>query len=365
MLQPIYIVGSTLLANTDEKPSPLQINIEQQSLSVPYRAIDSLDLSDELRLNKAIEKVVSDCLAQVGWDQETLKSAAIFIGSTSYNLFLVELAYQLSAPREALEGFVSSNLLADFVQQLCPDSQVFTFNTACTSSANAMLYAAKMIRSQQIQHALVLGLEFYNQTTLLGFHSLGLVSQSGLMQPFGQHKDGLVLGEACSAIALSATAKAETNLLEFVGGATLSDTYSMTASAPDGESVEKVIHLALKNCDIRAEDIQGIKLHGTASLANDETEYHGLRRVFADNMPATCVIKPILGHTLGACGSNELAYMVPFLKQHQWPAAQPYALDDELQVGLSDQHKSKEPGFYMLNYFGFGGSNTTLIVKSN
>jgi 3-oxoacyl-[acyl-carrier-protein] synthase-1 len=79
----------------------------------------------------------------------------------------------------------------------------------------------------------------------------------------------------------------------------------MSAANPDGSTVAYVIEQALHRAGLPARDITAIKTHGTASLSNDEAEAAGMRRVFAQ-MPPLTALKPYLGHTLGACGLNEL-----------------------------------------------------------
>lgn len=372
MPQPLYLVGSALASALDiDTPQPraqqtlIPLPVLDQTLNVPFRAISGHPLhNNEARLQAITEQVVRKAIADAGWDEAQLQQCAVFIGSTSFSLYASELMYRKAIlenpePAPCLTSFA---MLLDYVQQLLPAAQLFTFNTACTSSANAMLYAGKMIRTGAIRNALVIGLEFYNDITLLGFHSLGLISKSARMQPFGSQRDGLVLGEGCSAIALSADKPAKP-CLQFSGGATLGDIYSMTAANPDGSSIEKVIRQAFRHSAIEACDIKGIKLHGTASLANDDAEFAGLSRIYGNSLPPVCALKPWLGHTLGACGSNELVLLMHYLKQNLWPQAADYPTDPQLDIGLHKTVSHIEDGYFLLNYFGFGGSNTALIIR--
>lgn len=376
MQQPLYIVGSALasaldLQTPDSLPSPdrIQRPLLDQVLDIPFRTIAGHSLyNNEHRMQQITRQVLQAAIADAGWGDAELQHCAVFIGSTSYSLYASELLYQKAAeqqPPPAIPGLTPFSMLPDFIQQQLPQAQLYTFNTACTSSANAMIYAGKMIRSGQIQQALVIGLEFYNDITLLGFHSLGLISKSAQMQPFGLNRDGLVLGEACSAVALSADKPAGNRHLQFVGGATLGDIYSMTAANPDGSSIEQVIRKALQQSGLRPDDIRGIKLHGTASLANDDAEFAGLTRIYGQQLPPVCALKPALGHTLGACGSNELVLLGHYLQQDRWPAAPAYPMDPKLAVGLDQPTAAVDDGHFLLNYFGFGGSNTTLIIRKS
>lgn len=372
MALPLYLVGSALASALDNENifaaprlSHVPTSVLDQTLHIPFRPIFTHPLTgSSQRLQDITGSVLDKAIKDAGWCNAELKDCAVFIGSTSFSLYTAERLYSTAVEQGAQTDTIltAQSELANFIQQRLPQAQVFSFNTACTSSANAMIYAAKMIRSNRCKNALVIGLEFFNTITLMGFHSLGLISRSQAMQPFGSNRDGLILGEGCSAIALSAT-KPEKPALEFISGATLGDIHSMTAANPDGSSIEQVIRQALSAGNLSAEDIAGIKLHGTASLANDDAEFAGLTRIYGNNMPPVCALKPLLGHTLGACGSNELVLLQHYLLNDKWPNHCDYALDPNLDIGLNKAPNTSAAGFYLLNYFGFGGSNTALIIR--
>jgi len=372
MVQRLYLAGSALTSAVDHhalgetvETTNVCLSVDGQNMEIPFYAIADHPLHDnEQRLLAITEQVIHQAIKEAGWGDKQLSDCAVFIGSTSYSLYAAELLYQRTERHLLTEslGLTDLALLANHIQQLIPKAQLFTFNTACTSSANALLYAAKMIRAGVVRHALVIGLEFYNSITLLGFNALGLISKSKQMQPFGLNRDGLILGEACSAIALSGN-KPNKPCVEFIHGATQGDNYSMTAANPDGSVIEQVIRQALNNAKIQADDIAAVKLHGTASLANDDAEFAGLQRIYGDDIPPACSLKPMLGHTLGACGSNELVLLQRYLLNKSWPIAADYPIDPALPVALNKPFSPTDNSYYLLNFFGFGGSNTALVVR--
>ena len=83
------------------------------------------------------------------------------------------------------------------------------------------------------------------------------------------------------------------------------DTFSMSAANADGSTVAAVITQALTEADAKPEDVTAIKVHGTASLLNDESEAAGLLQIFS-TLPPVFALKPFIGHPLGACGLTEL-----------------------------------------------------------
>jgi 3-oxoacyl-[acyl-carrier-protein] synthase I len=125
---------------------------------------------------------------------------------------------------------------------------------------------------------------------------------------------------------------------------------------------------ALESAQLNADEIIAVKAHGTASLSNDEAEAAGLRQVF-NQLPPLCALKPRIGHTLGACGLAELALFCGAADQGWLPGTPGIAnkengFAEELGVELNQLPLPITPGHFMLNYFGFGGNNTSLIVSN-
>jgi 3-oxoacyl-[acyl-carrier-protein] synthase-1 len=96
---------------------------------------------------------------------------------------------------------------------------------------------------------------------------------------------------------------------------------------------------------------------------NDSGEAAGLRQVF-DPLPPLLALKPYLGHTLGACGTIELALLGGCLARGFLPATLGFSrADPALGVSPLTQEAPAPAGPYLLNYFGFGGSNTALLLE--
>lgn len=375
----IYIRGTSLtsaLSNPDDylsgKTNIIDVESIGNSIKIPFMSIVQEGLSERSdRLFTLSEQTVAQAIENAQLTGEELKRCGFFIGSTSYAIHSSEEKYfeklHNEDPNASPFGLSSYSELPHYIKRkFAPTAPIFTFNTACTSSANAMIYGSEMIKKGEIDHAIIVGLEFFNQTTLLGFHSLNLISEH--MQPFGQNRNGLNLGEACSTVILSKTPSTQTNAqYTFEGGATVGDTYSMTSTNPDGSSITSVINKACEQANISTDQIKAIKLHGTASLANDDTEYAGLKNIYGENIPPVCAMKPLIGHTLGACGTNELALLLPCLEQGFLPKMPgQYELDKSLPIGLSFEEQAidfdNNKAYLLLNYFGFGGNNTALII---
>ncbi|WP_018404014.1 beta-ketoacyl synthase N-terminal-like domain-containing protein [Marinobacter gelidimuriae] len=231
----------------------------------------------------------------------------------------------------------------------------------CTATANAILSAAAAIRTGVSDHALVVGLETRNDTTLAGFHGMQLLAQKN-MRPFDRQRDGLVLGEGCGVMLLSKCESDDPGVL-LQGGASNCDTFSISASNPDGSTIAAVMADALDRSGIAPSDIQAIKAHGTATPLNDVGEAAGMRRAF-DNVPPFFSLKAALGHTLGSCGVMETLLVAAALPEGRLPASAGFSEPDPgLGVVPMSKLLAVGPGHYLLNFFGFGGNNSSLIIR--
>ncbi|MCF6224888.1 MAG: hypothetical protein L3J22_01100 [Xanthomonadales bacterium] len=359
-------IEENLSAISQNSYKPSEISIDQLPAPgiIPYFIINKPSINSGVeRLYQVIRSVIDQAIDDANLSKKELKDAGLFLGSTSFDMFRCELELkQLGVSEHKIATHIPPfNRLTNFIQnEYSLNGPVFTFNTACTSSANALMYASECIRRGDIKHALVVGLEFYNEVTALGFSGLSLVSSAG-MRPFDQNRDGLYLGEGCSALIISA--EPEENGYSFLAGANLGDTHSITSSSPDGSTIQAVIEQAIKKALIDKKDVAIIKTHGTASLANDEAEAAGLSKVFKQQIPPIVILKPFIGHTLGACGLNELILFYKALSQNILINFQ-VNLSKEFALRLATTDDVPKKGYFLLNYFGFGGNSTALVITN-
>jgi 3-oxoacyl-[acyl-carrier-protein] synthase-1 len=345
---------------------PVPARFADQQLPVPYRLLAGAPLQRvEQRLYEVLERTIASALDRAGLTARERAGLALLIGSSSADISVSEAAYQRElsehpralALRDCSPGNLANRVRARFGLR-GPD---FTINTACTASANALLCAAQLVERGEVPAALVVGVELHNVITATGFSSLELIA-SGAMKPFDAERDGLVPGEAVAALVINARPRAGFRLL---GGATLCDTHSISAANPDGSSVAAVMRAALDAAQLAPAAIDALKCHGTASLLNDEAEVAGMRQLYGQSLPPLCALKPFIGHTFGACGLAELllfcgAAEAGFLAPTPGVCATP----SDLGIVLPQQPQPLPAGRFLLNYFGFGGNNTSLVVSN-
>jgi 3-oxoacyl-[acyl-carrier-protein] synthase I len=345
---------------------PLALDGYSEPVRMRYYALPGEEgaLFDTGRFLGLLPEAAAEALEQAGVDRETRRRLPLFVGSTAFGVSRAEGEYLELLAREPGASFALGRVgfqevrerLAETLGIGGPD---YVFNTACTASANALLAAQRLISLGSMDQALVVGLEFANRTTLTGFSGLQLLAAE--LKPFDAGRDGIVLGEGLGAALLSARPGGLGLVL--AGGASNCDTYSVTSANPDGSSIAALLRAVLAQSGLAPDRVLGIKAHGTASPQNDTSEAAGLRSVFSA-MPPLTALKPYLGHTLGACGSIELALFGSALSRGFLPPVPGFQqADPALGVRPLTAEVPAPAGHYLLNYFGFGGNNTALLLE--
>lgn len=348
----------------------LQLTEFSEPMNVLWYGIeDTVNDTGVERFYRLLEQAVDEAIDSAGISRNDVSRAGLFLGSSSFDLGLSELCYRESLARQGSQALamemVSYGQLAGYLRRQKglrgPD---FTYGTACSASANAVLAASRMLAQGQIEHALVVGVDLYNATTIAGFYGLQSLS-TDRVRPFDRHRSGMILGESCSAVVLSAKSAMDgSGTTRVLGGASNCDTTSVTATNSDGSRISDVIQEALQDAAVREQDVGVVKAHATASHANDLAEANGMLQVFS-RVPPVCALKSCTGHTLGACGVTELVLMSEALKKGLLPGTPGFTSTDP-QLGISpltENFAASQGKPCLLNYFGFGGNNTALVIQ--
>lgn len=273
------------------------------------------------------------------------RSGALFIATSSFDIGAVERG----AAQMDYDAF--SGKVAGWLDWAGP---VYVINTACTSSLNALISAHALLGAGEMEDALVLGVELDNQLTLGGFAALQLLSRHS-SKPFGADRDGLVLGEAVAALRLSTLEPAPWKIS---GGANVVDGSQPTGASPP--AVVSMYQCALAESGLSADAIDLIKVQAAGSPGNDAVEAQGLRETFR-SMPSLISLKAVMGHTMGASGTAEIALLLACLEQGVWPnhAGQ---TDPELGVSLAVASPANVRRV-LATILGFGGSHASVVLE--
>lgn len=371
MASPAYVIGGGLVtalgrglpaharALREGRSLPRQSPVKFLQQPLPF--FFASDAPREGAFLGMVELAIADALADAGLPPDAVSRLGLFVGSTSLDLPLLEPRYtrEFAAGHPPVIQEPGYNTVANEVaRRFGLAGPQYVFSSACSSSANALLYARAMLAEGRIDHALVLGCEGYTRLALLGFAAMMLLTR-GIYRPFDAARDGMILGEGAAAIVLSR--EPARNGLALVGAASACDPTSPTGST--APRVAEVMRGALADAGLDRSAIVAVKAHGTGTPGNDLAEGLALRNVFADAVPPLTSLKPYLGHTLGGSGAIELLALLAAWREGFLPATPGFAAPDP-ELGLSPltAPRALPAGPVLCNCFGFGGNNTSLVV---
>jgi len=258
-----------------------------------------------------------------------------------------------------------SELVAD---QLGIRDFVTTISTACSSSANAIFFGARLIKNNILDVVVAGGADALTKFTLNGFNSLMILDEQ-FCQPFDENRRGLNLGEGAAYIVLVsekvAASLSKIPSVTISGYCNANDAYHQTASSPDGTGSFLAMSGALKKSRLQPSEIDYINLHGTGTQNNDIAEGKAIKRLFDPHYPKMSSTKAFTGHTLGASGGIEAVFSVLSL-QHGiiYPNLRlTTPMKDLPFIPVTDFLKNQTVKHILSNSFGFGGNCTSLIFS--
>ncbi len=255
----------------------------------------------------------------------------------------------------------------------------YTTVSACASSSNAISSAFDYIRYNKADIMITGGSEAaVTKAGIGGFSSMKALSEMNddymtASRPFDKDRDGFVLGEGAGALILEEYEHAKKRgahiLAEILGGGLTADAHHMTAPHPEGHGVTRVMKLALQDAGINADEVHYINTHATSTPLGDIAEIKAIKNVFSVdrknlNVSAT---KSMTGHLLGAAGAVELISGIIGMNHDFIPPSINHFTEDpdignKLNLTLNEaQHRKLD--VVLSNTFGFGGHNSSIIIK--
>jgi 3-oxoacyl-[acyl-carrier-protein] synthase II len=251
--------------------------------------------------------------------------------------------------------------------------------SACASSTNAMIDALMLIQLGKSDIIVTGGSEAaVNIAGIGGFNALKALSTRNdspktASRPFDSTRDGFVLGEGSGCLIMEelehAKARGAKIYAEVVGGGLTADAHHMTAPHPEGLGAINVMKMCLDDAGMKLEDIDYVNVHGTSTPLGDIAETLAIKEVFKDHAPKLNIssTKSMTGHLLGAAGAIEAIACVKAVQEGIIPPTINFEHEDEnidysLNYTLNKAQK-REVRAALSNTFGFGGHNTSVIVK--
>ena len=251
--------------------------------------------------------------------------------------------------------------------------------SACASASHAIINALDSIRIGRADVIVTGGSEAaVTRAGIGGFSGMKALSSrnddpSTASRPFDKDRDGFVLGEGAGALILEeyehAVNRGATIYAEVLGGAMTADAHHITAPHPDGVGAANVMAYALEDANVSTDMIDYINVHGTSTPLGDVAEIKAIEKVFEEqafNIKISST-KSMTGHLLGASGAIESIACVVAM-QHDFipPTINHFTddpdIDERLQLTFNEAVHS-EVNVALCNTFGFGGHNTSVVLK--
>jgi 3-oxoacyl-[acyl-carrier-protein] synthase II len=192
-------------------------------------------------------------------------------------------------------------------------------------------------------------------------------------RPWDKDRDGFVIGEGAGILILEelehAKARGANILAEIIGYGMSADAYHITQPAEDGEGGYRVMLNAIKDANIKPEDVDYVNAHGTSTPIGDVLETKAIKRAFGEHATSKKLhvssTKSMTGHLLGGAGGLEAGITILALRDQVIPPTVNIEnLDPECDLDyVPNTARSAKLDIALSNSFGFGGTNGSLIFK--
>lgn len=249
----------------------------------------------------------------------------------------------------------------------------YTPVSACSSGAEAIAYAARLIRAGEADVVIAGGTEAaITPITVAGFlQARALTHHTGdpasASRPFAADRSGFVLAEGAALMVLESTAHARARGARIhatlAGAGIASDAHHITAPEPDGAGQISAMRKALVQAGLTAGDVDHVNAHATGTPVGDAAEARAIHALFG--RAAVTAPKASLGHLFGAAGAIEALVAVLSLEHGTVPPTRNLteaAIDPALDLDVVTRARPTTRPAVLSNSFGFGGQNVSLVV---
>jgi 3-oxoacyl-[acyl-carrier-protein] synthase II len=248
--------------------------------------------------------------------------------------------------------------------------------TACSTGTHAIGDAFRLIQRGDADVMIAGGVEApVNRLGLAGFASMRALSTRNddpqrASRPFDRGRDGFVIAEAAGVVVLEslehALARGARIRAEIVGYGMSGDANHMTSPHEHGLGAQLSMRAALRDADLRPEDVDYVNAHGTSTELNDKIETYAIKQVFGAHAGKLAVssTKSMTGHALGGAGGLEAIFCALTVAQGKIPPTINYT-DPDPDCDLDyvpNVMREAAVRVAISNSFGFGGTNGTLAI---
>ena len=247
-----------------------------------------------------------------------------------------------------------------------------TISAACASGSHSIGLGYLFIKQGLQDVVLCGGAQETNLYSMGSFDALGAfsvrIAEPGkASRPFDKSRDGLVPSGGAASLILEeyehAKARGANILAEVVGYGFSSN--GLNISQPSAEGCITAINRALKDASMKADNIDYINAHATSTPQGDAAEAVALDTIFASHKTPISSTKSMTGHECWMAGASEIVYSILMMKNDFIAPNINFESPDEYSENLNiiPSTCSRKLDVILSNSFGFGGTNSALIIK--
>ncbi len=246
-----------------------------------------------------------------------------------------------------------------------------TISAACASGSHSLGLAYMMIKNGFQEMIICGGAQETNKYSMASFDGLGVFSAredepAKASRPFDAGRDGLIPSGGAASLIVESLESAQRRgapiIAEIIGYGFSSNGGHISTPNVDGPAL--AMERALKQSGLKASDIDYINAHATSTPIGDANEARAIYEIFGNKVPVSST-KSMTGHECWMAGASEVIYSI-LMMQNDFvaPNINLENPDNEAQkINLVSKTKNQKIDVFLSNSFGFGGTNSALIVK--
>jgi len=312
-------------------------------------------------------RAADEALHRAGWKPGARGRVGVVIGtSVGASLDFLDCYRRWRSGGEpdlaAIRRYARSNPALLLARRLDLGGPALTLTNACSSGTDAIGLGAAWVRQGLCDAVLAGGADALSEISYNGFARL-MVASPEPCRPFDLHRAGLNLGEGAAVLVLEGNGKARRGQAcgYVLGYGACGDAHHLTAPHPEARGLRRALEDCLVHSGMAAGEVGFINVHGTATASNDAVE----GRLLAEMLPGVPVsaTKGFTGHTLGAAGAVEAAFVLGCLGRSELPPSLGFSQADPA-VGTAPvaQRTGTDARTAISLSLAFGGLNAALAL---
>ncbi len=323
-----------------------------------------------------------DAFAAAGIDEDYLyaNEVGVIFGNDSSSVPVIETARLMEQHKDSAmlgSGLIFQSMNSTVNMNISTIFHLrgvnFTVSAACASGSHSIGLGYMLIRQGLQDMVLCGGAQEVNHYSMASFDALSAFSTrvddpSGASRPFDRDRDGLVPSGGAAALVLEDyehAVKRGAPILAEISGYGFSSNGSGGISQPNSDASYLAMSRALKDAGVTADDVDYINAHATSTPQGDMFEAIALARLFEGRKAWISSTKSMTGHECWMAGASEIVYSILMLRGDFIAPNINFENPDEHSARLRIAAKTREQKLNVIlsNSFGFGGTNSALVIK--